>query len=218
MDFRENYVISNNKVCLMVSKALSQLKMLEKKSSKMRLAAEDWNEDWQKLISIIMSAQSRDETTIKIANSLFEKYSSLKELSKAKYFDVLKVFKSLNYNKTKTKNVISSAKILFNEYEGKIPLDFNKLIELPGVGRKTANVFLAELGKNNIGVDTHVAYISKKLGWTKNKNVEKIESDLKELFDKKDWRKINPILVRFGKTFTSKKEKDFILDKIKKIK
>jgi len=90
------------------------------------------------------------------------------------------------------------------------------LVKLRGVGRKTANVFLSEMGKPGIGVDTHVSYISQKLGWTKNKNQHKIEQDLKKLFPKKCWNKVNSTLVRFGKTHTSRKEKDKILNQIKK--
>ena len=83
------------------------------------------------------------------------------------------------------------------------------------MGSKTANVFLAETGTDAIGVDTHVSYISQKLGWTKNGEPEKIERDLKNLFDKKHWRKINSTLVRFGKTHTSRKKKESLLEKIK---
>ena len=72
------------------------------------------------------------------------------------------------------------------------------------------------MGKNTIGVDTHVSYISQALGWTKNKKPEKIEKDLEALFPKNYWNKINETLVRFGKTYTSRKEKDWILGEIKK--
>ncbi|MDD3083450.1 MAG: hypothetical protein PHP82_00315 [Candidatus ainarchaeum sp.] len=199
-------------------KVLLQLEFLRKKSLKMRLAAEEWDSDWKILVSIIMSAQSRDETTIIVANSLFKKYSTLKKLSKANYFDVLKVFKSLNYNKTKAKNVINCAKILLKDYDCKVPMDFNKLINLPGVGRKTANVFLSEKGKDTIGVDTHLSYVSQYLNWSKHKNPVVIERDLKNLFPKNYWRLVNPVVVRFGKSYTNRKEKNKILDCIKKIK
>src|SRR3989344_4561783 len=107
--------------------------------------------------------------------------------------------------------------MLMKEYNGKVPLDFDKLVELSGVGRKTANVFLSEQGKDAIGVDTHINYISQKLGWTKNSKPEKIEEDLKKLFPKEYWSSLNPILVRFGQTNTNRKKKDEILEKIKSI-
>lgn len=183
----------------------------------MRLAAEGWGAPWKTLIATMMSAQSRDETTVPIALELFSRYATLKALSSARYADVLAVLKSLNYNRTKAKNIIECARILASEYHGEAPHDFDKLIALPGVGRKTANVFLSEMGHDAIGVDTHVAYISRKLGWTNNKSPEKIEADLTALFPKKYWKKVNPVLVRFGKTYTSRKEKDGILEGLKAI-
>ena len=198
--------------------ALKQLEALQKQSSTMRLAAQEWDSDWKILISTIMSAQSRDETTIVIANSLFQKFPALQLLSKAKFNSVLRILKSLNYNRTKSKNIIACAKMIMEKYGGNVPHDFNKLVELPGVGRKTANVFLSEVGHDAIGIDTHAAYISQKLGWTKNKNPQKIEEDLKALFPQKYWSGLNQILVRFGKTHTSKKKKDAILENIKLVK
>jgi endonuclease-3 len=92
-----------------------------------------------------------------------------------------------------------------------------ELLKLPGVGRKVANVYLAEANKADaIGVDTHVKRIAYKLSWTKSVNPVKIEKDLEKLFPKKYWREINDTLVRFGKIFgTSRKREDEILDKIK---
>src|SRR3989344_8216919 len=163
-----------------MSKILKQLKELEKRSSKMRLAAESWNKDWQTLISTIMSARTRDEKTILVASELFKKYT-LKKLANAKLKDVKKIIRPVNFYKTKSKNIVNCAKILVDKYNGKVPKDFDELIKLPGVGRKTANVFLAEYGNDNIGVDTHLSYISQQLGWTKNKNQHKIEKDLQRL-------------------------------------
>ena len=124
----------------------------------------------------------------------------------------------VNFYKTKSKNIINSAKELVKNYNGKIPHDFDKLIELPGVGRKTANVFLAEHGKHALPVDTHVFQISRKLGWAKNDSPHGVEEELKNLFPKKYWRKINYTLVRFGKTYTSRKQKDKILNEIQRIR
>ena len=196
-------------------KHLKQLKLLKQYSSKKRLAAEKWNKPWQTLIATALSARTKDDTTIIIANELFSKYT-LEKLAKAKENNIQKVIKKINYHKTKSRNIINCAKILLKKYKGKPPLDFNKLIELPGVGRKTANVFLSIMGFQTIGVDTHISYISQKLGWTKNTKPEKIEEDLKKLFPKKQWSNLNPILVRFGQT-NKKKEKDEILKKIKLI-
>ncbi|MBI2565004.1 endonuclease III [Candidatus Woesearchaeota archaeon] len=195
------------------SKALKTLHELKKFASNLRLAAEDWDVPWKNLISTMLSARTRDEVTIKVCNTLFKKYPTAKALANANLASVKKIIKPVNFYKTKAKNVIACARLLTKKYSGKPPLDFDKLIELPGVGRKTVNVFLSEMGKDEIGVDTHVFQLSRKLGWTKNTKPELIEADLKKLFPKKYWREINPVLVRFGRTYRGKK-KDEILEKI----
>lgn len=198
--------------------ALKQLELLSEKPKKMRLAAESWNSDFQILISTIMSARTRDEVTIPVAENLFKVFPNSKKLSRAKLSDVEKLIRPVNFFRNKSKNIVECAKKLESDFNGKLPRDIDLLITLPGVGRKTANVFLAEIGDDAIGVDTHVSYISQKLGWTKNKDPKKIEHDLKSLFPKKYWSKVNSTLVRFGKSHTSRKEKDKLLAEIKKAK
>ncbi len=198
--------------------ALKQLNLLSKEPKEMRLAAESWQSEFQILISTIMSARTRDEVTIPVAEKLFKKFPNSKKLSKAKSNEVKKIIKPVNFFRNKSKNIIACAKKLESRFNGKVPRSIDELITLPGVGRKTANVFLAEIGDDAIGVDTHVSYISQKLKWTKNKNPKKIEHDLKSLFPKKYWSKVNSTLVRFGKSHTSRKEKDKLLEEIRKIK
>lgn len=197
--------------------ALKQMKFMEEHSSVMRLAAEDWDEDWKILVATIMSAQTRDEVTIPIAKRLFKKYTSVRKLANAKLGDVEKIIGSLNFYKNKSKNIIVCAQGLVKDFGGDVPYDEELLVKLRGVGRKTAGVFLSEVGKDGIGVDTHVAYISRKLGWTNSKLPDKIQEDLKKMFPKKYWSRINVTLVRFGKTYTSKRKKDEILEVIKLI-
>ena len=198
--------------------AIKQLEELDKQGKNMRLAAEGWDEEWKTLISIILSARTRDEVTIKICTELFKKYASIDKLSKANLNEIEKIIRPVNFYKNKSKNISKCVKSLVKKYKGKVPHDLKDLIELSGVGRKTANVFISEYGKDAIGIDTHVSYISQKLEWSRNKNPEKIEKDLTNLFPKGYWRKINPTLVRFGKTYTSRKKKDEILEEIRKIK
>lgn len=199
-------------------KQLRKLEDLSRSPEDLRLAAESWKKDWQTLVSTILSARTRDEVTIPVSEKLFKKFPSIKKLSQAKLNEIEKIIMPVNFYKTKSKNVLACAKMLVKEHNRNVPHDIKKLLKLPGVGRKTANVFLAESGGDNIGVDTHVFYISRDLGWAKSKNPHKVEEELKKLFSKKYWRKINPVLVRFGKTYTRKKEKDKILEEIKKIK
>lgn len=197
--------------------AIKQLKVLQKDVKTMRLAAESWKTPFQTLISTIMSARTRDEVTIPIASNLFKKYPSPNNLATAKIGDIEKIIKPVNFYKNKAKNIIHCAKIIVRLHGGKVPKNMDELVKLPGVGRKTANVFLSEYDEPGLAVDTHVFYISRYLEWSKQKNPHKVESDLKSLFPKNYWNKINSTLVRFGKTHTSKNKKDKLLDEIKKI-
>lgn len=202
---------------MQTKKALKQLKEINKLKGDMRLAAEEWKTDFQTLISTILSARTLDETTIKVCNVLFKKYPDAISLSKARIQGVQKIIRPINFYKNKTKSIINCSKLLQEKYKGEVPSNYEKLIELPGVGAKTANVFLSEIGKDAIGVDTHVYYISIYLDWSKSKKPEQVEEDLKKLFPKSYWKKLNSILVRFGKKYTSRKEKNSLLDKIKKV-
>ncbi len=200
-----------------MNKIFRQLKELERLGSEMRLAAEEWDKPWKVLISTIMSARTRDEVTIPTAEKLFLKYDSVEKLANANLNDIMEVIKPVNFYKNKSKNVLNCAKFLVEKYNGNPPLNIEKLIELPGVGRKTANVFLSEVGKPGLGVDVHVFRIARKIGWSSSAHPHKVEEDLKKLFPKKYWVKINPILIRFGKTYTKKKVLDELLNKIKEI-
>jgi len=196
--------------------AILQLKKIGKLGNKMRLAAECWDSEWQTLIAIILSARTRDEVTIEVCKRLFIKYRSLKELAESDFNELSLLIKQVNFYKNKSRNILGCSRKLLSDFRGKVPHELNHLMALPGVGRKTANVFLAEYGHDNVGVDTHLAYCSRMLGWTNNKEPHKIEQDLLNLFPKKYWRRLNPLLVRFGKTYTSRKKKDDLLKNIRK--
>ncbi|MEI6732181.1 MAG: endonuclease III [archaeon] len=198
-------------------KAIKQLMQLKKLGQELRLAADGWDEDWKILIATLMSARTTDRVTIPIAENLFRNYNSVRKLSKASPTQIGKIIRGVNFYRTKARNISALSKILLKTYGGKVPHDFNALIELPGIGRKTANVFLAEQGYGRIGVDTHVDFCSHQLGWTKGKTQEQVEKDLENLFPKRLWGDLNWILVRFGQTYRGRKEKIKILKSIKRI-
>jgi endonuclease III len=165
-----------------------------------RLAGDGWSHGWQTLITTIMSAQSRDETTIPIAEALFSKYPTLERLSGAKYSEVLSVLKSMNYNRTKSRHVIEAAQYILNEYHGKIPDSIDDLTKIPGVGRKTANLVISEVhNKEGICVDTHVHRIANVIGLVTTKTPQKTEEELKKIAPKKCWSRINRYFVLWGK-------------------
>jgi endonuclease-3 len=200
------------------NKALHQLKEIEKLlNPEIRLAADGWDEEWKTLIATLMSARTTDRKTIPVATELFAKFNSIKKLAKVNLNKIASIIKPVNFYKTKARNISNLAKILAKDYNCVVPHEFEKLIELPGVGRKTANVFLAVYGHEAIGVDTHLGWISKQMGWTKHEKQEKVEEDLKKLFPERLWGKLNWILVTFGQTYRSRKVKKEILNKIKRI-
>ena len=145
-----------------MKREIKQLNELKRLGKSLRLAADGWDEDWKTLVATLMSARTTDKITILMAEKLFERYNSVNKLARAKVGDIAKIIRGVNFYKTKSRNVSNLAKILVKEYDGEVPHDFAKLVELPGVGRKTANVFLAHQGGAHIGVDTHVFYISHK--------------------------------------------------------
>ncbi len=200
-------------------KQLRQIgKIVDSNSESPRLAAEGWSKNWQTLISIMLSAQTRDTLTIRVCTQLFKKYKTPVSLAKAPLSQVEKDIHSVNYHKTKAKRIKETAKIITKEK--KVGDSIEELMRFPGVGRKTANVYLVEVKKAAaIGVDTHVNRLSNKLGWTKNKDPNKVEKDLMKLFPKQHWNSINWILVSFGQTIgRSRTREDEALAKVKKLK
>ncbi|HIH13910.1 MAG TPA: endonuclease III [Nanoarchaeota archaeon] len=198
---------------------LKIFKLAEKKygAVEKRLAAEEWAEPWQTLVATIMSAQSRDEATLPIAEKLFTKYNSLEKLAGANYKDVLEVFKSLNYNKTKARHVIAAAKYILENFNGVVPEEIEKLTEIPGVGRKTANIVRVEVhGRHAIPVDTHVHRISNVLGLVKTKTPTQTEFELMKIIPKKYRSKVNRIFVLWGKDATGR-DKEKLLAKVQPI-
>ena len=158
-----------------------------------------YKNDYELLISIILSAQCTDKRVNIITPALFQKYPSTKELAKANLDDVKELLKSCSFFNNKAKNIIEMAKMVESEFNGQIPHEHKKLIKLPGVGNKTANVFLIEQdNENRMAVDTHVFRVSHRLGLSDAKNVENTEKDLIEAF-KTDLATLHQALVLFGR-------------------
>jgi len=151
------------------------------------------------LIGTILSARTKDENTAKVVKKLFSRYKTPKALAKAKVRDVEKLIKSIGFYHVKTKRIIEVAKIIDSQYKGKVPENFEKLIELPGVGRKTANcVLVYAFDTPAIPVDTHVHRISNRLGLVDTKMPEETEMELRKKIPKKYWLQINDTFVMYG--------------------
>ncbi|MEK6858483.1 MAG: endonuclease III [Nanoarchaeota archaeon] len=192
---------------------LSVFRRAEKKYGKhdKRLAGDDWPHAWQTLIATIMSAQTRDEVTIPVAEGLFARYISLDKLAHARENDVLNIIKRVNFSKTKAKNVVTSARYLMKYHRGLVPDSIEELIKLPGVGRKTANLVLSEChAQQGITVDTHVHRIANVFGFVTTKTPTQTEFALRKLVPSRYWSRINRIFVLWGKDVRGYDKKKFL--------
>ena len=151
------------------------------------------------LIGTILSARSKDETTARVVKELFSKYKNPKQLANAKVKDIEKIIKSIGFFHVKSKRIIEVAKIIDKKYKGKVPEDLDTLVQLPGVGRKTANcVLVYAFEQPAIPVDIHVHRISNRLGLVETKNPEETEQELMKKIKKKFWIDINDTFVMYG--------------------
>ncbi len=158
-----------------------------------------YKNDYELLVDIILSAQCTDKRVNMITPELFRKYPNIESLACAELEDVKDIIKSCSFFNNKAKNIIEMAKKVRDEYKGIIPHEYSKLIKLPGVGNKTANVFLIELeGANRMAVDTHVFRVVHRLGITDAKTVQETEKDLIKAF-KTDLNELHQGFVLFGR-------------------
>ena len=159
----------------------------------------EYENDFQLLIAIILSAQCTDKRVNIITPALFKKYPTPSALAQADIEEVKELIKTCSFFNNKAKNIIKMAMSVEEEYAGEIPADAKKLIKLAGVGQKTANVFMIERhGANLMAVDTHVFRVSHRLGLSYAKTVEKTEEELvKKLKD--DLHIFHQAMVLFGR-------------------
>jgi len=178
------------------------LKEAEKRNAPV-FTIEGFNGDdpFRSLIFSILSARTKDPTSLKAAKNLFSKYHTARSLAKADRKKVEKLIHNVGFYRQKTKYVIGAAKMVVGEFGGKVPDDYDELVKIPGVGRKVANVLLAyTFGEDRIPVDTHVHRISNRLGWVKTKKPEQTEIALMKLVPKGLWTKVNSAMVSYGQT------------------
>jgi endonuclease-3 len=170
----------------------------------------NWKDDFQFLVAVILSAQTTDVQVNKVTAELFRKYSNAKKLANAKTEDLEYTLGGINYFRTKSRNIKKMAEILDKQYGGQPPKSLKRLIELPGVGYKTANVFLNERYRANegIAVDTHVLRVARAYGLTKNTDPTKVAHDLERLYPKKDWYKVNAVFVLYGRYILKARKPD----------
>ncbi|NLL71910.1 MAG: endonuclease III [Clostridiales bacterium] len=164
----------------------------------------DHETPWQLLIATILSAQCTDERVNQVTKVLFKKYPSLEDFAKADQKELEQDIYSTGFYKNKAKNIIAATQKLLSEYNGIVPKDIDKLTDLPGVGRKTANVIRGNIYKEpSIVVDTHVKRVSNRLGLTKEEDPVKIEFDLMRILPKEQWIPYNLQIITHGRSICS---------------
>jgi endonuclease-3 len=124
-----------------------------------------YDNPYQLLVAVILSAQCTDKRVNLTTPAIFEKYPSPKELAKASFDELFPFIRSISYPNNKTKHLIGMANMLLEKFNGEVPMTVDELIQLPGVGRKTANVITSVIDEQpNMAVDTHVFRVSKRIG------------------------------------------------------
>lgn len=156
---------------------------------------------WQLLLAVIMSAQCTDARVNLVTADLFKKYDTLEKFANADIRELEKDIYSTGFYRMKAKNMIACCKTLLEKYDGEVPSSIEDLTSLAGVGRKTANVIRGNIyDEPSIVVDTHVKRISRKLGFAKAEDPEKIEYELMKVLPKDHWILWNIQIITLGRT------------------
>lgn len=161
----------------------------------------EYFDDFSFLCAVVLSAQTTDKAVNLVTKPLFLKYPTVYDIATSSEDELIPILRPIGLMKNKSHYLIKISKAIVENYGGKVPHDFNELLKLPGVGRKTANVFLAEIDKRPaIAVDTHVNRVSYRLGLSSSiDNVLKTEHELEAGFDEKDWIKVHYGLLFMGR-------------------
>jgi len=160
----------------------------------------NFNNDIQLLAAVILSAQCTDKRVNIVTHELFKKYKTAEDFAGAKLSEFQEEIKPCGFYRNKAKNIINACKKIEEQFGGKLPDTLEQLMTLDGVGRKTANVILAEaFNKPAIAVDTHIFRVSNRLGLSSGKTPDKVEQDLMKQFDIKNWKELHHLLLFFGR-------------------
>lgn len=160
----------------------------------------DYVDAWQLLVATVLSAQTTDENVNRVTPVLFERWPTPEDLAEADPEAVEQVVFSTGFYRQKTKSIIGLASRIVERFGGEVPADLEAMTELPGVGRKTASVVLAEAwGAPAIAVDTHVRRVTNRLGLTRSSDPTQIEFELRALFPEREWAGISMRVIQFGR-------------------
>ena len=155
---------------------------------------------FQLIVAVALSAQTTDKSVNVVTPALFERYPDAEALAAADVEEVSEYIKRIGMYKTKAKNIVGMAQKLVSDYDGQVPEDYDALVSLPGVGRKTANVVLSVgFGHQRIAVDTHVFRVANRIGLVHEKDVLKTELSLMERIPEERWSRTHHSLIYHGR-------------------
>lgn len=164
---------------------------------------------YQLIVAVALSAQTTDKSVNLVTPALFEAYPDAFALAAADPEEVSTYIRRIGMYKTKAKNIVGMAKILVAEHGGQVPEDYDKLVALPGVGRKTANVVLSVgFGHQRIAVDTHVFRVANRIGLVDEKDVLKTELGLMECIPEERWSRTHHSLIFHGRNCCAARKPD----------
>ena len=177
------------------------LKRLDEAYGKEYICYLNYETPWQLFIAVMLSAQCTDARVNIVTKDLFVKYPTLEAFANADLKELEQDIHSTGFYHNKAKNIIACTKRLLEEYNGEVPEKLEDLTSLAGVGRKTANVIRGNIyHEPSVVVDTHVKRISKKLGFTKSEDPEKVEQDLMKVLPKDHWILYNIQIITLGRS------------------
>ncbi len=156
---------------------------------------------YQLAVAVVLSAQTTDKQVNSVTGELFSGFPDFRSLGEADITEVEKIIKSTGFYHAKAKNIVSLSRMVTEKFGGELPREMDKLLQLPGVGRKSANVILSiGYGIPGLAVDTHVGRIAKRLGYTDSEDPEKVEKDLCSVIPPANWRDTHLLFIRHGRS------------------
>lgn len=169
-----------------------------------------YSNNWELLVSVILSAQCTDKKVNEVTQKLFKKYKTLDDYVNADSKEFEKDIYSTGFYRVKTKNILGAANIIKEKFAGKVPKTMKEILTLPGVSRKTANVVLGNAYGvvEGIAVDTHVIRLSRLLGLSNETDPKKIEQDLMQILPKKEWFQFTYYLIEYGRKYCPARRHD----------
>ncbi len=169
----------------------------------------EYKNAFQLLISTILAAQCTDEMVNKVTRTLFEKYSSPMDFAGVEISELEEIIRPTGFFRNKARSIVACCQALLVKFGGEVPGNIDDLITLPGVGRKTANIILANcFGKQAIAVDTHVFRVSQRIGLASSKDPDKIEFQLNEIIPRNRWSRAAQLIGFHGRKICHAKKPD----------